>query len=703
MTAAAHRRLRQALWRMARLLHGLDYALFLPAIARLPLPVGYALARLRGRVNAAIGRDWRSMALGSRHVHRQTVAGLRLLDPAAAEPVLAAWRRERYETEARDEFEAALVAAARVGELHCGFVPETADGLRREPGRGLVLLTPHFDSFFIGVGFLARSGERINLMTSAVTHDPRVARAVQDHFERKYRGLEAYLNGGKLLDMEDGPRPFYKMLKAGETVVILADSPAVPGAPVLETDFFGRRTLAGGAVRMARQTGSDLGAFVCRADQSGRYRLELGPVAAATEPQTADRVYRFLADAIRLTPGRWWAADLLPLMPSAACIDAGSVGDVDVLVARPTALAGTAEFLLGFQQLRERIGLTTWWHGGEAGALSSPANFLRCSDAAVFLVILEPALIASDNLMSELQQVLGNFDANCVLPADQRLAEGSLAIDYASRGGFDRYVERRAVLATTALYNGCAPLIYLVRRSAVQAAVDADPEVAWEALPARSGALVAQRAFVHCFADYQRQTREEMLDLLPDDVRSLLDVGGGEGGFAAAFARRPGCQAMVAEPNAAAAAAAVARGLDVHVGPFETFSRRLCLDCVSFLDVIEHLADPAAALRRARGLLQTGGYLLLSVPNVGHWSVVEDLLAGEFHYLPAGILCTTHVRFFTQRALEHLVAEAGFEIVQWRNHPSPPPAAFVDRLAAAGGANMGSLGIDSFHVLARKS
>jgi 2-polyprenyl-3-methyl-5-hydroxy-6-metoxy-1,4-benzoquinol methylase len=703
MNPARHPKLRGALWKTGQALHALDFAVFLPAIARLPLTLGYALARLRGKANALVGRDWRSMALGFRHIHRQTLAGLQQVAPAALPSTLNAWRRGRYETEARDEFEAALIAAKRLSELHCEFDPPAAATICKRSGRGLVLLTPHFDSFFIGVGFLARSGARINLMTSSVTHDPRVHPAVQAHFERKYRGLEAYLNGGKLLDMEDGARPFYEMLKRGETLVILADAPNVAGAPGLETDFLGRRSLAGGAVRMARQTGSDLGGFVCYRERDGEYRVRLGPVAAAADADTADRVYRFLSDAIRSNPERWWAVDLLPAMPLAPSMQQSSSADFDVLVGDLGKLAETDEFALGFQQLRRRIPSARWWHGGRGVAPPAPVDFLRYSQATAYLVILEPALIASDGFVDELQRVLDETDAACALPADPRCAAGDLAIDYASRPGFDRYVARRGQLDASLSYDGRKPWLYLIRRAAVQAAVDADPTIDWAALPAKAKTATVQRAFVHCFADYQRQAREEMLDLLPAEVTSLLDVGGGEGGFASAFVRRTGGRAIVAEPNVAAAQVAASHGLTVHAGPFETFAERLCLDCISFLDVLEHLDDPAAALRRARALLRPGGHLLLAVPNVGHWSVVEDLLAGDFTYLPLGILCTTHVRFYTRRSLETLLGEAGFEILTWRGNASPPPAAFLQRMAACGGADMESLATDSFHVLARKS
>ena len=41
-------------------------------------------------------------------------------------------------------------------------------------------------------------------------------------------------------------------------------------------------------------------------------------------------------------------------------------------------------------------------------------------------------------------------------------------------------------------------------------------------------------------------------------------------------------------------------------------------DVVILGDVIEHLPDPLASLRRAVGLLRPGGEVVLSVPNFGH-------------------------------------------------------------------------------------
>ncbi len=298
-----------------RYLHHSDYTWVLPLLARLPLRAGYLLAGLRGEINGWLGRDWRSMALGTRHVARQSAAGYRLLYPLATEAELQALVRERFRTESREEFEGQLIVANRVAELRWEIQPEGFLKACKQRKRGLVLLTPHFDSFWLGTVFLAQAGYTVNAMTSAVTHDPLVIPAVQQQFYQKYRGMERLLHGGRMLNMEDGLRPFYQMLERGECLVILADAPATVAGAAATPSFLGnRRQIASGALRLARKTGSDLGAFVCQYVKPGHYLVQGGPVVPAHDPQAFDTIYSYLSVKIEAAPGRWCATDLLPLM-----------------------------------------------------------------------------------------------------------------------------------------------------------------------------------------------------------------------------------------------------------------------------------------------------------------------------------------------------------------------------------------------------
>jgi lauroyl/myristoyl acyltransferase len=311
-------RLRQvAFWVVVRMAHKVDFGWLLPLMARLPLRLGYTLSGLRGRINAETGRDWRSVALGTRHIYRQSMAGFAQLPGSHSVEVTRQWVEQRFETEARDEFEAQLVAARRLDHLSCRFVPARAEQLCSNRRRGLVLLTPHFDSFYLGIAFLAQaSGARINSMSSAVTQDSRVDPAVGRHFDRKYRGLEHYLNGGMVLDIEAGLRPFYRMLQNHETLVVLGDAPVLPNGASMTVDFLGaQRLIAAGALRLAQRSGSDLGGYVCRYLEQGRYELEMCPAGPSDDPETIGRIYRFFSAQILAQPGLWWAADLLPNIP----------------------------------------------------------------------------------------------------------------------------------------------------------------------------------------------------------------------------------------------------------------------------------------------------------------------------------------------------------------------------------------------------
>lgn len=308
--------LRAIAWAIARRLHSFDFKVVLPTVARLPLPLAYALSAIRGRGNAFWGRDWRSMAIGYRHIRRQSLEGYKCLPLSASSEQYRQWSKTRFAVEAREEFEARLVAAKRVPELTCQFSPANAETVCKTRQRGLLLLTLHLDSFFLGAAFLARSGATINFMSSSITHDPRVDTAVQSHFESKYRGMESYLNAGAIVNMEEGLRPFYRMLERNETLIVLGDAPATPSGVNMSVDFLGQhRLMAGGALRLAQRTGSDIGGYLCHHRGGGRYELEVCQIGPADNPDSIQNVYTFFSQAILKNPGLWWASDLLPHMP----------------------------------------------------------------------------------------------------------------------------------------------------------------------------------------------------------------------------------------------------------------------------------------------------------------------------------------------------------------------------------------------------
>jgi 2-polyprenyl-3-methyl-5-hydroxy-6-metoxy-1,4-benzoquinol methylase len=88
-------------------------------------------------------------------------------------------------------------------------------------------------------------------------------------------------------------------------------------------------------------------------------------------------------------------------------------------------------------------------------------------------------------------------------------------------------------------------------------------------------------------------------------------------------------------------------------------------DAIVCADVLEHLRDGAALLRRLRPFLAEGGELLLSVPNVAHSAVIAGLLDEHFEYGGEGLLDPTHLRLYTWRTLAAALTGAGLAAREW--------------------------------------
>jgi methionine biosynthesis protein MetW len=150
--------------------------------------------------------------------------------------------------------------------------------------------------------------------------------------------------------------------------------------------------------------------------------------------------------------------------------------------------------------------------------------------------------------------------------------------------------------------------------------------------------------------------------LLPAQGR-VLDLGCASGGLLALL--RPHAAHLAGLELSATAARAAARVADVVVQgaiedpelPFEPAS----FDLVVLADVLEHLADPLAALRRAAGWCRPGAAVLLSVPNVAHWQARLTLARGRWPAEPSGTFDATHLRWFTRDSVATLLAGAGLE------------------------------------------
>jgi O-antigen biosynthesis protein len=133
---------------------------------------------------------------------------------------------------------------------------------------------------------------------------------------------------------------------------------------------------------------------------------------------------------------------------------------------------------------------------------------------------------------------------------------------------------------------------------------------------------------------------------------------------------RLGCSVTGVEISPEAAAIAADHCDHVIVGDAEKLDYDELLgderfDAILFADVLEHLRDPDALLRRVRPFISDEGVVIASLPNVAHASVRLALLGGEFRYRDTGLLDDTHVRFFTRDSIQDLFEESGYAITNW--------------------------------------
>ena len=155
-------------------------------------------------------------------------------------------------------------------------------------------------------------------------------------------------------------------------------------------------------------------------------------------------------------------------------------------------------------------------------------------------------------------------------------------------------------------------------------------------------------------------------DLKPLKGKSALDVGCGAGLLAEPLARLGATvTGLDAAPELIEAAKGHAAGqglsIDYRAGELEQLAGTF--DMVCCLEVIEHVADPAAFVKALEARVAPGGLLIMSTPNRTEWSrFLTITLAEGVGKIPRG----THDydQFIDPEAMKALLAEAGLEMVE---------------------------------------
>ncbi len=150
--------------------------------------------------------------------------------------------------------------------------------------------------------------------------------------------------------------------------------------------------------------------------------------------------------------------------------------------------------------------------------------------------------------------------------------------------------------------------------------------------------------------------------LLPASARDVLEIGCGQGGFAARLARQYRYVGLEPDPVSYEVAvqrlAATGGNGEIRNGDLSLLGPEERFDIVCAFEVIEHIEDDRRALSQWAARLRPGGHLLLSTPAFQHRFAAADDMAGHF-------------RRYHPQALARLLGEIGLERVLVRQFGGP--------------------------------
>ena len=168
---------------------------------------------------------------------------------------------------------------------------------------------------------------------------------------------------------------------------------------------------------------------------------------------------------------------------------------------------------------------------------------------------------------------------------------------------------------------------------------------------------------------YYEQANPDLLHRIPVTAEAVLEIGCGSGALGEAYKRINPTATYIGVEIMPGPAAQARKALDLVVegDVNETLSITLPeglqqVDCLVFGDVLEHLIDPKKVIQSLLPLLKQDGQLIACIPNAQHWSVIANLLHGQWPLEDQGLFDRTHLRWFTKHSIIELMQATGLEI-----------------------------------------
>jgi len=142
----------------------------------------------------------------------------------------------------------------------------------------------------------------------------------------------------------------------------------------------------------------------------------------------------------------------------------------------------------------------------------------------------------------------------------------------------------------------------------------------------------------------------------------FLDVGCLSGIFLECLRKNKDWSGQGIEPSRWGVDICRQKELEVTQGYFEDFKwNGPCFDVVTMFDCLEHSPSPKVMIQKAGAILEDGGMLLITTPNIA--SLFHAIFRRRFWFIES-----MHLFYFSPKTIRKLLENCGFEVVKIKKH-----------------------------------
>lgn len=133
---------------------------------------------------------------------------------------------------------------------------------------------------------------------------------------------------------------------------------------------------------------------------------------------------------------------------------------------------------------------------------------------------------------------------------------------------------------------------------------------------------------------------------------------------------------------------------DKKIGQFPLGFEEGYFDYIIINNILEDIEEPSLFLSQLRKYLKSRGVLLTGARNIMHFSVLKNMLSGNWKYAEGDILDRSCKNFFTAKDINRLAFECGYSspyIFHWFSSTTEQEREFIAKLGEVMGQDIGYL------------